>query len=119
VLCGLIRRPQSFLSHSSRCLRMRQCRGFRRFRIARKNLRGDCLVLSPGAFAVIELGQHGRHRAAHMRPLRRDHFLDRRIAGEAIDCTVKIDVERDQPRKRRIFPDGSPRLQRGLKLRAS
>ena len=31
-----------------------------------------------------------------MRPLRRDHFLDRGIAREAIDRAVKIDVERDQ-----------------------
>ena len=98
---------------------MRQRRGFRGLGIAGKNLRGDRLVLGPGAFAVIEFGEHGRHRAAHMRPLRRDHFLDRGIAREPIDRAVKIDVERDQPRQRRVLADGSSGLQRGLELRAS
>ena len=98
---------------------MRQRRGFRGLGIAGENLRGDRLVFGPGAFAVIELGQHGRHRAAHVRPLRRDHLLDRGIAREAIDRAVKIDVERDQPRQRRVSVDDPSGLQRRLELRAS
>src|SRR6187431_2328917 len=98
---------------------MRQRCGLRGFRVARKDLRGDSLVLGPGAFAVIEFGKHGRHRAAHMRPLWRYHFLDRGIGREAIDRAVKIDVERDQPRKRRVLADGPAGLQRGLELRTS
>src|SRR5438093_13323366 len=47
----IIRRSQSLLGHLSRRLRMRQRYGFCRFRVARQNLCGDCLVFGPGAFA--------------------------------------------------------------------
>ena len=53
-----------------------------------------------------------------MRPLRRDHFLDHGIAGEAVDRAVKVDVERNQPRQRRFPVDRAPGAQRRLKLRA-
>src|SRR5882672_10143322 len=53
-----------------------------------------------------------------MRPLRRDHFLDRRIAREPVDRAVKIDVERDQRRKRRPLVGRAPGAQRGLQMRA-
>ena len=98
---------------------MGQRRGFRRIGVASENLRGDRFVLGPGALAIIEFSKHGRHRAAHMRPLRRDHFLDRGVAREPIDRAVKIDIERDQPRQRRISADGPPGPQRGLELRAT
>ena len=53
-----------------------------------------------------------------MRPLRRDHFLDRGIAGQPVDRAVKIDVERDQPRQRRFPVDAAPGAQRRLQIRA-
>ena len=40
------------------------------------------------------------------------------MPDEPIDRAVKIDVERDQPRQRRIPADGPPGLQRRLQLRA-
>src|SRR5688500_12833871 len=52
-----------------------------------------------------------------MRPLRRDYFLDRRVAGEAIDRAVEIHVERDQTRQRSLPAHGTTGLQRGLELR--
>ena len=53
-----------------------------------------------------------------MRPLRRDHFLDRGVAGEAVDRAVKIDVERNQPRQRGVLADGPAGLQRRFQRRA-
>ena len=81
-------------------------------------MRGDGFVFGPGISAIIKFGQHRRHRTAHVRPLRRDHFLDRRIAGEPIDRAVEIHVERDQPGQRCFLVDRAPGLQRRLKLRA-
>ena len=53
-----------------------------------------------------------------MRPLRRDHFLDRRIAGEPIDSAVEIHIERDQPGQRCPLVDRASGVQRRLQLRA-
>ncbi len=97
---------------------MRECRALRGFRIASENMRGDGFMFGPGIGAIIQFGQHRRHRAAHVRPLRRDHFLDRRIAGEPIDRAVEIQVERDQPGQRCSLVDRASGVQRRLQIRA-
>src|ERR1700730_8787360 len=114
-----VSRPQSLLRHPSCGQRMRQCGSLRRPGIAGENMHGNRLMFGPGAFAVIELCQHGRHRAAHVRPLRRDHLLDRGIARETVDRAMEIDVERDQFCQPCCPVDGASGLSRGLELRAA
>ena len=53
-----------------------------------------------------------------MRPVRCDHLLDRRISGEPVDRSVEIDIERDQPRQRRLPVDRTAGAQRRLELGA-
>ena len=89
---------------------MRQRRVLCRGGVSGQNVCRNRLVLGPRAFAVAEFGENRRHRTAHVQPLRSDHFLDRGIAGEAIDRTVEFDVERDQWGKTKVVgrdtPDG-------------
>ena len=63
-----------------RAERMRLCGGLGRVGVAGEDVRGDPFMFGPGAGAVVEFAEYGRHRAAHMRPLRRDHLLDGRVA---------------------------------------
>jgi len=88
--------------------------------IAGENEAEDLLVLGPDQRALLEIVEHGAHRAFQMWPLRRDGVFDRTVAGQAIERRVKGDVGLDKRQHWRIRSQreaGSKCPPRGAALR--
>ena len=71
-------------------------RHFSTLRIAGQNKTHDGRMLMPDQKALIGIVQNHAHGSLQMRPLGRHGFLDRGVAGQAVDRCMEIDIGLDE-----------------------